>query len=243
MNTSKNTVKTTLTAVEKAKATKAHNALIKQCESDLETIKKAIQVRIDAHGHHCRDLDIAKKFFDQENAVQVLIKCAELNFDYSRFVQNLHITEKATANYIAVKVIVKIQCLLQAVSGNAHKLDGYTKAVLFNCAKGLRDLNNFELMRTMTMQLITSDTMRNSERKIHNRKSSGSSTASTQTSSSRMCLLYLNIAETEKGKKDAILHILENEDNGKAFLDLAKKLFKEFSDDQELSEIAQLESA
>lgn len=228
-----NTVETatTETATKAKKATAKPKAEIRDVTADLAQIQKALDHRFEVHmkENNVASNDIIKaiKFFSkEETALAVLTNCAKKGFDYSRFVNNLHITEKGDT-FIAVKVIEKIYRLMQAVAGNAHKLDGYTKAVLFNVAQGLDNMTTFEIQQAMSNQVVNELTAdRLSDRKVINRKSSGASTASTQSSSSRMCLLYLDIANTEKGKKDAVLEMKLKTKNGKAFMKLAEELFQ-----------------
>lgn len=225
----KATAKKTVTKKATAKIDNAKQAL-----KDLDIIKNALKVRFDHHLESnnvaSKDLMKAIKFFDQSNANIVLENCLNKGFDYSNFTNNLHITVSGE-NFIAVKVIEKMFRLLQAIAGNAHKLDGYTKAVLFNVANGLLDLTNFEIQQTMSRQVLNERTSeRLTDRKVVNQKDSTIGTASTQTSSSRMCLKYLNIADTQKGLKDARLNILTETVNGQLFVSLAKEIFSKFKD-------------
>lgn len=216
---------TTINATEK-KLTKAEI----KAQADLIAMREALTTRINYNEafQASKDLEIVRKAIFAENFVTVLANCNKAKLDYSRIITCIAVCEKGD-DFIANKVLVKIIQLLQAVAGNAQKLDGYTKAVLFNLANGVNSMTVFEIQQAISRAVVNDNNVHKlslQERSIKNVKNSSIGTAGSQSSSSRMCLWYLNIAETVKGQKDAPLDILTESNNGKAFVALAEKLFK-----------------
>jgi hypothetical protein len=203
--------------------------LLEKATADLQILRDGIATRINFNGTTQKSVDLARvsKTLASDNFVTVLFNCLKQKLDYSKLIENLAVCEKGQ-DFIANKVLVKIICLMQAIAGNAHNLDGYTKAVLFNLEKGNNDMTVFEIQQAVSRAVVNDNNAHrlcNSERHISNVKDSSIGTSASQSSSSRMCLMYLNIASTVKGKKDAPLTILKETNNGKAFTALSEKLF------------------
>jgi|GEM_PF-3317250 len=118
------------------------------------------------------------------------------------------------ANFIAVKVLVKIVSSLVALGQNLKsEVDPYTRAIVKNLLK-VDDLNNKETLMCLSTA-VQYDELEQAKALI-GRLSCTAGTASTQASSTRMMFLHLGICEVQKGKRNDITRFCDN-DRAKAF--------------------------
>lgn len=114
-----------------------------------------------------------------------------------------NVEKKGSDNFIAVKVNVKIVKTLAAIGLNlSAKLDSYTNSIMRNLAE-LQRLDNLNAQRSICKK-IELDEMQQAAA-VHAYHTCSPSTASTQASSTRMCMHYLDICNVRKGiKSDSI---------------------------------------
>jgi len=118
------------------------------------------------------------------------------------------------ANFIAVKVLVKIVSSLVALGQNLKsEVDPNTRAIVKNLLK-VDDLNNKETLMCLSTA-VQYDELEQAKALI-GRLSCTAGTASTQASSTRMMFLHLGICEVQKGKRNDITRFCDN-DRAKAF--------------------------
>jgi hypothetical protein len=112
-------------------------------------------------------------------------------------------------NYIAVKVLVKIISTLQAIATKLPAdLDPYTRTIGANLCK-LNGISNKSALVCLSKS-VEYDALDQSQ-SLTRRYNCSANTAGTQSSSTRMCLKYLGIADVQKGKRGDVTTLSDNE--------------------------------
>ena len=184
-----------------AKATKVQTALV-----------EALKIRLVAHetasGKECKTLQADLKSFEAVSGLATIEICLKKGLKLDDFIANVNILDKSNDKHIAVKVITKIRQLMKAIAeNNAKRLDGYTHSIVRNLLVN-KSLTVFECERCLSTNIVNDgiDTFKLDEtKKIVAYKNTAPSTAETQSSSTRMMLMLLDVCDTVKGQKDATL--------------------------------------
>lgn len=186
-----------MTTKASAKATKLQKAIV-----------EAIEIRLPLHegvtGKECKTLRTDLKSFASTSGLAMIDLCIKKGLKLDDLV-NFAINDKDSEKFVAVKVITKIRQLLTAVAqNNARKLDGYTFSIVRNLLVN-KSLTVFECERCLSANIVNenTDSFKLDELKqIKVYKNTAPSTAETQSSSTRMMLMLLDVCHVEKGKKD-----------------------------------------
>lgn len=184
-----------------AKATKTQIALV-----------EALKIRLDAHeaasGKECKTLRVDIKSFESVSGTAIIDICLKKGLKLDDFIANVNVLDKSDDRHIAVKVITKIRQLMKAIAeNNARHLDGYTLSIVRNLLVN-KSLTVFECERCLSTSIVNDgiDTFKLDETKrIIAYKNTAPSTAETQSSSTRMMMMLLDVCDTVKGQKDATL--------------------------------------
>lgn len=116
---------------------------------------------------------------------------------------------KGSDGYIALKVITKIrQCIYALATKQKSQLDGYTNSILFNLCKN-QELTNKSGLMSLTRAVVYSEMDQVQHVRALLDVSIG--TASTQLSSSRQMLRFLDICNVIKAKKNDAISFKDNE--------------------------------
>lgn len=186
-----------MTTKASAKATKLQKAIV-----------EAIEIRLPLHeantNAECKTLRSDLKSFASASGLAMIDLCIKKGLKLDDLV-NFACNDKTSDKFIAVKVITKIRQLLTAVAqNNAKKLDGYTFSIVRNLLVN-KSLTVFECERCLSTKIVNdgTDIFKLDETKtIKAYKNTAPSTAETQSSSTRMMLMLLDVCHVEKGKKD-----------------------------------------
>lgn len=116
--------------------------------------------------------------------------------------------------FIAVKVLVKLVGLLQAVGqSRVAELDPYSRTIIANLIAltdkgeaGITNKSNYASLSTA----IEYDELEQ-QQSLKNRYRCSVGTASTQASSTRMMMLYMGCAQVSKGKRSDVMSFADNE--------------------------------
>lgn len=121
-------------------------------------------------------------------------------FDLSNVAEFIKITDKKDSNFCAMYAVEKVFNLLTCLaSKNRNALNGYTKAMLVNLLEhGSLTINECKQAVSLEVYAAENRVQLKGAKKIRNLYNSGKSTASTQVSSSRMCLRALNVCNVNK---------------------------------------------
>jgi hypothetical protein len=112
-------------------------------------------------------------------------------------------------DYVAIKVITKIrQCIYALATKQKSKLDAYTNSILFNLSKN-QELTNKSGLVSLTKQVQYSET--DQVQHVRALVNVSVNTATTQLSSSRQMLRFLDICNVVKAKKNDAISFKENE--------------------------------
>jgi hypothetical protein len=211
------------------------NALILRMNERLESEAANInRVFLSAHADAAKDT-----FLFQVDNLQ------KQGFDLSNVAKFIAITDKSHADFCAMYAVEKVFNLLKCLaSKDRNKLNGYTKAMLVNLLEH-EVLTIDECKQAVSLELYSAANRSKAlnQKQIRNLYNSGKTTASTQVSSSRMCLRALNVCNVHKGSsKDeitfnseaqytqAVLNLLQMQDNSSAELDkIAEQIELEMS--------------
>lgn len=116
---------------------------------------------------------------------------------------------KGSDGYIALKVITKIrQCIYALATKQKSQLDGYTNSILFNLSKN-QELTNKSGLMSLTKAVVYTEMDQVQHVRALLDVSLG--TASTQLSSSRQMLRFLDICNVIKAKKNDAISFKDNE--------------------------------
>lgn len=189
-----------------AKATKLQSAIV-----------NAIEIRLPLHeantNAECKTLRSDLKAFASTSGLAMIDLCIKKGLKLDGLV-NFACNDKTDSKFIAVKVITKIRQLLTAVAqNNARKLDGYTFSIVRNLLTN-KSLTVFECERCLSTKIVNdgTDIFKLDESKtIKAYKNTAPSTAETQSSSTRMMLMLLDVCHVEKGKKDDAISFKDSE--------------------------------
>lgn len=111
--------------------------------------------------------------------------------------------------FIAVKVLVKIAHALEAIgNGMSSTLDPYSRVITENLLS-LNGISNKSALVSLSKS-IEYDAL-DQEQALKTRYNCSVGTASTQASSSRMMLKYLDICAVSKGKRADVITLLDND--------------------------------
>lgn len=201
-----------------AKANKAQTALV-------ENLKIRLALVEEQSGKTCATLRTDLQTFESANGAAIIDACMKKGLEINDFIEIVkHNENKFRDGFLAVKAITKCRQFMTAVAqGNSRLLDGYTDSIMKNLLKH-KTLTVFECLQCLSTKVINdgTDTMRIDEnKKITAYKNSGASTATTQSSSSRMMLQMFKVCDTVKGQKDASLTFTDAK-NAQLMLDLYK---------------------
>lgn len=112
-------------------------------------------------------------------------------------------------NYVALKVITKIRQCIYALSNKLKgELDAYTNSILFNLSKN-ETLTMKSGLVCLSKQIAYSELEQ--VQNVRALLNVSANTATTQLSSSRQMLRFLDICQVVKGKKNDIISFKQNE--------------------------------
>lgn len=186
----------------------------------------------------CLTLDSDIKRVSSSSFLNALTICTvKHNLDLSLLSVSFAQNDNAHADFVAVKAITKILRAVFAIAqNNAQLLDGYTQAILMNLVR-VEMMNTYECYKACSKSIVVKDQLTDvstSGKKIVSYMLSAASTASTQTSSTRMMLRMLDICEVKKASKGDILTFKSNATSA-LICDMFK--VKDASDESEIDQI------
>lgn len=116
---------------------------------------------------------------------------------------------KGTDNYVALKVITKIRdCIYALATKQKSQLDPYTNSLLFNLTKN-QELTNKSGLMCLTKTIVYSEM--DQVQHVRALLDVGENTATTQLSSSRQMLRFLEVCNVIKAKKNDAISFKDNE--------------------------------
>lgn len=170
-----------------------------------ETLQKniiaSLQKRIDgADNDNMRDtLRDEIKQFEKKAALHALETLQALEVNMSGLFAAIGQTDKKNENFIAVYALQKIRKAAFALSQNSvAAFDKYTNSIVRNLAT-LQALDTLNTQRSICSKIELDEMQQAQAVKVYHNCSP--STASTQASSTRMMLKFLNICNVRKGAK------------------------------------------
>lgn len=117
--------------------------------------------------------------------------------------------QKGSDNYVALKVITKIRdCIYALATKQKSQLDPYTNSLLFNLTKN-QELTNKSGLMCLTKTVVYSETDQ-----VHHIRALldvSENTATTQLSSSRQMLRFLDVCNVIKAKKNDSISFKDNQ--------------------------------
>jgi hypothetical protein len=134
------------------------------------------------------------------NALLAIEKCQALDVDFVTLSRCYAVTDKTAHDYIAIYAAQKIRKAIFALAcGMTSVFDGYTQAILKNLIK-LESLSNRGSQMSLSNKVVFSEDMQTQA--VRSFKMCEPSTASTQASSTRQMLRFLNVCNVIKSRKD-----------------------------------------
>ncbi|MFT4064304.1 hypothetical protein [Paraburkholderia sp.] len=146
--------------------------------------------------------------FSGANAKRAIELCIELEIDFESLARSIAITEARNADYVAIYALQKVRKAVFALAQKSRAVfDGYSHSIIHNIVS-LQALTN----KTAQMSICKSIEFSELEQvqAIKRYKECTPSTASTQASSTRQMLRFLNICTVVKNKKDDSIALTES---------------------------------
>jgi hypothetical protein len=142
------------------------------------------------------------------NALIAIERCIELEVDFETLAKQYAISDARAHDYIAIYAAQKIRKAVFALAcGMTSVFDGYTVAILRNLIK-LQALSNRGSQISLSNKVVFSEDMQTEA--VRSFKMCEPSTASTQASSTRQMLRFMNICNVVKGRKDDSITLTES---------------------------------
>jgi hypothetical protein len=142
------------------------------------------------------------------NALIAIERCIELEIDFEALSRQYAISDARAHDYIAIYAAQKIRKAVFALAcGMTSVFDGYTVAILRNLTK-LQALSNRGSQISLSNKVVFSEDMQTEA--VRSFKMCEPSTASTQASSTRQMLRFMNICNVVKGRKDDSITLTES---------------------------------
>ena len=178
-------------------------AIVETVLTSQELVLSALDVRLSN-----ADNNAAREYFnglkrDFTSITQTQINVLEsLDLDFSALAEQIKL-DKASNTFIAQKAIKKVFETMRALASNSSSyLDKYTFSIVKNL-NTLQKLDNLNMQRSICSKIELDLLAQEQAIKVYHNCSP--STASTQASSTRMMLQFLNVCNVQKGlKSDAI---------------------------------------
>jgi hypothetical protein len=146
--------------------------------------------------------------FSGANAKRAIELCIELEIDFNSLARSIAITESRNQDYVAIYALQKVRKAVFALAQKSRAVfDGYSHSIIANIVS-LQALTN----KTAQMSICKSIEFSELEQTqaIRRYKECTPSTASTQASSTRQMLRFLNICTVVKNKKDDSIALTES---------------------------------
>lgn len=167
-----------------------------------ETLCASIQVRVDAapNDNFKKNMLAEKNALSGRNALIAIEKCIALDVDFDALAKSYAITDKNAHDYIAIYAAQKIRKSIFALAcGMTSVFDGYTQAIMRNLVK-LQSLSNRGSQISLSNKVVFNEDMQSEA--VRSFKMCEPSTASTQASSTRQAMRFLNVCNVIKSRKD-----------------------------------------
>lgn len=142
------------------------------------------------------------------NALIAIERCIELECDFEALARQYSISDARAHDYVAIYAAQKIRKAVFALAcGMTSVFDGYTQAIVKNLVK-LQSLSNRGSQISLSNKVVFTEDMQTEA--VRSFKMCEPSTASTQASSTRQMLRFMNICNVVKGKKDDSITLTES---------------------------------
>jgi len=190
-------VESTVEAATVANVTSAEKA-----EAAQSMLLAAIQTRIDnaPSDNFKKNMLAEKNALSGRNALIALEKCIELEVDFVALAKSFAVVDNKAHDYVAIYAAQKVRKAVFALAcGMSSVFDGYTQAILKNLIK-LESLSNRGSQMSLSNKVVFSEDMQTQA--VRSFKMCEPSTASTQASSTRQMLRFLNVCNVVKSRKD-----------------------------------------
>lgn len=171
----------------------------------------SIQVRVDAapNDNFKKNMLAEKNQFSGRNALLAIEKCIALDVDFAALATAYAITDKNAHDYVAIYAAQKIRKSVFALAcGMTSVFDGYTQAIMSNLVK-LQSLSNRGSQRALSNKVVFDEDMQTEA--VRSFKVCEPSTASTQASSTRQAMRFLNVCNVIKSRKDDAMTLTDSQ--------------------------------
>jgi hypothetical protein len=165
-------------------------------------ILESIKTRIDnaPSANFKKNMSAELSALSGRNALIAIERCIELEVDFEALAKQYAIFDSRAHDYVAIYAAQKIRKAVFALAcGMTSVFDGYTVAILRNLVK-LQALSNRGSQISLSNKVVFSEDMQTEA--VRSFKMCEPSTASTQASSTRQMLRFMNICNVIKGRKD-----------------------------------------
>lgn len=173
-------------------------------------ILESIKTRIDnaPSDNFKKNMNAELSALNGRNALIAIERCIELEIDFEALAKQYAISDARSHDYIAIYAAQKIRKAVFALAcGMTSVFDGYTVAILRNLIK-LQALSNRGSQISLSNKVVFSEDMQTEA--VRSFKMCEPSTASTQASSTRQMLRFMNICNVVKGRKDDSITLTES---------------------------------
>ena len=193
----------------------ARTEALAKFEALRETLASALDKRIAA-----ADNDNQRNYLTQQrkrlNTANEFYALETKGIDAAQIVENfaaqVAICDKGDARYVAQYALDKVRKCVSALAdgilteGRAKRFDPYTLSIFKNMMKNDGSLSALDALRSLSMQVQAGD---ENAVALASRLSCVATTASTQRSSTRAMVRFMQICDTSKGARDEALRFIE----------------------------------
>lgn len=181
-----------------------------RAEAAQALLLESVQVRIDnaANANFAKNMTAEYRALDGKNALIAIEKCIALEVDFAALATAYAITDKNAHDYVAIYAAQKIRKSLFALAcGMTSVFDGYTNAIMSNLVR-LQSISNRGSQRALSNKVVFDEDMQTEA--VRSFKVCEPSTASTQASSTRQAMRFLNICNVIKSRKDDAMTLTDS---------------------------------
>lgn len=181
-----------------------------KAEAAQALLLESVQVRIDnaPSANFAKNMLAELNALSGRNALIAIEKCVELEVDFESLATAYAIADDKAHDYVAIYAAQKIRKSLFALAtGMTSVFDGYTRSIMQNLVS-LHSLSNRGSQRALSRAIVFDEAMQTEAVRAY--KDCAPSTASTQASSTRQAMRFLNVCNVAKSKKDDAMTFTES---------------------------------
>jgi hypothetical protein len=183
---------------------------VSAAETAQTAILESIRARLAAadNDNFRKNMSAELNQFSGLNARRAIELCIEQEVDFTALARSIALTDKRNQDYVAIYALQKVRKAMFALAQKSRAVfDGYSHSIMHNIVS-LQTLSNKSAQMSICKSIEFGELEQTQA--IKRFKECTPSTASTQASSTRQMLRFLNICTVVKGRKDDAIALTES---------------------------------